>query len=97
MHFDQNSRLFSGQVGQILKDKSTKLAVVEIDCGPLGISTFRLSIKLSKRGHPVLRMRTIKPLTGEVKKRELMSVPILPSLVSATAEAEVDVPKKKKK
>lgn len=78
MHFDQNSRLFHGTIDSIPADKANKLAVVEVDCGSFGIATFRLAIKKSALGNPVLTVRTIKPKTGELKKRHLMAVPIPP-------------------
>jgi hypothetical protein len=76
MHFDHNSRTFTGKASNIKADKGNKLAVVEIDCGDRGVATFRVAVKLSSHGHPVLSIRTIKPKTGEIKKRELMSLPV---------------------
>lgn len=76
MRFNKKSRTFEGRLKKIPSDKSLRLAIVEVDCGDEGIAIFKLSITQSKLGNPEITIRTIKPLTGEFKRKTIMAVPI---------------------
>lgn len=93
MRYDVNSRTFVGEISNLPEDKANRLAVVQVDCGIHGVAVFKLAIKKSPKGNPVVTIRTLKPKTGEFKRKELMAVPVVRK---ANNDDEVTVPPKTK-
>ena len=82
MHFDKNEKTFHSSLLDFPENgKMIKLATVRVNCAPLGEAVIKLTIGISKKGNPIVSMRTIKPKTGETKKKTLMAVPVKPPRV----------------
>ena len=86
MRFNKNRRTFEGRLKKI-GDKKLKLATIEVDCGDDGVAIFKIAIKKSVLGNPEIEIRTIKPLTGEYKKKKIMAVPMPRSNKNETVQS----------
>jgi hypothetical protein len=76
MRWNDNTRTFEGELKKIKAGKSLRLCQVEVDCGDGMVAQFKLSIARSVKGNPQITVRTIKPQTGEIKKKTMMAVPV---------------------